>query len=90
MIRLSRPVRRRSMNGRPGIILIIPDLLCGHAASGLVGEVWGVFCLLYTLLSQWEFMENSGRFPKGKPAVTVSRYPTLINYKCVLGLFVFP
>ena len=46
----------------------------------------GVQCKYQTLLSQWE-LGNPGHFPQGKPAATVSRYPTLINYKVHAGSF---
>ena len=50
------------------------------------------FCILYTLLSQWEFVISPPReirvaFPQGKPAATESLYPTLINYKVHAGSF---
>ena len=34
-------------------------------------------------------MGNSGRFPQGKPAATVSRYPTLIDDKVHAGSYFF-
>ena len=46
------------------------------------------FCILYNFLSKWGCpMGNLGRFPQEKPAATVLRYPTLINYKKHSGSF---
>ena len=48
-----------------------------------------LFCILYTLLSQWEFLPWKiwVAFARGKPAATESRYPTLGNCKVHAGCF---
>ena len=59
----------------------------------VVGEFVVVLCVkkifLTLLLSQWEFIpwEIRVAFPQGKPAATVSRYSTLIDYKVHAGSF---
>ena len=83
------PRATRSRSSLPAIRRRAALAFWRHTNSSLLGEIfvlgWTLFCtcVLYTLLSQWEFLpwEILVAFHQGKPAATESRYSTLINYK---------